>query len=278
MNPTTIGYLTHTWNPIVMRCDRVSEACKNCWHLAMAHRKAHNPLVPAEERRAYAGEVGPILIDRRLKEPGKRRKSATIGVQFMGDLFHEKISLDCILRIWRSMQLAKQHTFLVLTKRPERMKLFLLEWMPGAWEFAFFERPFGPFSNIWLGVTAENQKQADARIPLLLQTPAAVRFVSVEPMLGPVNLTIKYHAGAGAIHNMNALRGYGGWRDYDRDKYKLHWIICGGETGPGARPMNPDWARSVRDQCQSAGVPYFFKQMTKKMSIPDDLMIREFPK
>ena len=117
-----------------------------------------------------------------------------------------------------------------------------------------------PPPNIWLGVTVENQQRADGRIPLLLQCPATVRYVSIEPMLGPVDLDAYW----------GAPEGLG-------EPVGLDWIIVGGETGPGARPMNPDWARDVRDQCKAAGVPFFFKQMAGKAPIPDDLMIREWP-
>ena len=115
-----------------------------------------------------------------------------------------------------------QHLFLILTKRPEKMLDIF--------------KPTSGLPNMWIGVSVENQKQADARIPILLQIPAAKCFVSIEPMLGPIRLQ---HYGTGT---------------------SIDWVICGGESGPGARPMHPDWPRSIRDQCQSAGVPFFFKQ------------------
>jgi protein gp37 len=133
------------------------------------------------------------------------------------------------------------------------------------------------FPNVWLGVTAENQQRADERIPILLQIPAAVRFVSVEPMLGPVDLT---QIDIGGNVWINSLTGdcksyhpYGGMWKINESKNKLDWVICGGETGPGARPMHPEWARSLRDQCQAAGTPFFFKQWGKYISIsqmPED--------
>jgi protein gp37 len=124
-----------------------------------------------------------------------------------------------------------------------------------------------PLPNVMLGVSAENQQTADERIPILLQIPAAKRFVSVEPILGQVDLHIfKDYCGVDDPQGPTYL-----WRN------KPDWVICGGETGPGARPMNPDWARSLRDQCRTAGVPFFFKQMSGKQTIPKDLMIREFP-
>jgi protein gp37 len=139
-----------------------------------------------------------------------------------------------------------------------------------------FERYFNSvFKNLWVGVSAENQKRADERIPILLEIPAAVRFVSVEPMLEPIKMrhawirqpdnSIDYHQRIG-YKNPKPARGL-----------PLDWVICGGETGLGAREMKVEWARDLRDQCKSAGVPFFFKNMSKKAPIPYDLFIREFP-
>lgn len=149
-----------------------------------------------------------------------------------------------------------RHTYLLLTKRSERMAEAIreIEYNLGT-VFDFL------FPNAWLGVTAENQKQADARIPVLLQIPAAVRFVSVEPMLGPVNV-------------QDYLRGFG--RFYGSTA--LDWIICGAETGPGARPMKLDWARSLRDQCQEAGVPFFFKKDSNGSRLLDGRLWEEYPR
>ena len=130
--------------------------------------------------------------------------------------------------------------------------------------------------NVWLGATICNQAEADRDIPKLLATPAAVRFVSIEPMLGPIDLTdIVVRHGSGTEDHLSAL--------YDPDDDEadtasyLDWVICGGESGPHARPMHPHWARDLRDQCAAAGVPFFMKQMTKKAEIPDDLLVRRFP-
>jgi len=169
------------------------------------------------------------------------------------------------------MYVSPEHTFMVLTKRPERMKeyfntrprdsmkqerVLVIDEM-GASNYSVSL----PLRNVWLGVTAENQEQADKRIPVLLQIPAAVRFVSVEPMLGPVDLTelpIPYEI-CNRGFNFNALTDQDDEHFYN-DHPKIDWVICGGESGPGARPMHPDWTRSLRDHCQAAGVPFFFKQ------------------
>jgi protein gp37 len=235
----------------------------------------------------------------RLEEPLRRKKPRRMFVGSMGDLFHEDVPDEFIARIWWVMgQCAgyldpsryRGHTFLILTKRPERMQKWLNGWNDGEtrrqWIESFgavYDWMSGPkywpdvFPNVWLGVTAENQQRADERIPILLQIPAAVRFVSVEPMLGPVDLT---QIDIGGNVWINSLTGdcksyhpYGGMWKINESKNKLDWVICGGETGPGARPMHPEWARSLRDQCQAAGTPFFFKQWGKYISIsqmPED--------
>jgi protein gp37 len=138
------------------------------------------------------------------------------------------------------MLVADQHTFYVLTKRPERMYEFVSDWVVA--------RPAGrPPRNIWLGVTAENQRRADERIPILLQTPAAVRFVSLEPLLGPIKIPR-------AALELEPYVDLSGW------KPRLNWVIVGAETGPGKRPMDRKWAEALLDQCQSESVPFFFKK------------------
>jgi len=208
------------------------------------------------------------------------KKPRMIFVCSMGDLFHEDVPEIEIIRVFAVMADAQQHTYLVLTKRPERMKEVLTSpsiandvWLmtnTGISE----DKPIWPLPNVWLGVTAENQARADERIPILLQIPAAKRFVSVEPMLGPVDLTkiIIPITGKGSsqpcapdsVRRINSLTGDDVLYDHKgygvgSKRANLDWVICGGETGPGARPMHPDWVRGLRDQCQAAGVPFFFK-------------------
>lgn len=151
------------------------------------------------------------------------------------------MNYPAFLHFIKKLSTFSQHTFIVLINRPKRMKKFVSittqeDVAPHPW----------PLPNVWLGLTVCNQAEADEKIPVLLGTPAAKRFVSVEPMLGPVDL------------DKNEFLSP--WRSQiDRDLPFIDWVICGGETGPGARPMHPDWVRSLRDQCQSAGVPFFFK-------------------
>ena len=263
MGPTKIEYLDYTWNPIAMRCTPVSDGCRNCWHLTMANRLAKNPLLPKDEQFAYADwdtwKGPPVLKVRELEALLHLRKPARIGVQFMGDLFHEDVPDEWIVRILVVMALAGQHTFQVLTKRPKRM-LIILRWLGkniGPLENA--ARTMGytfthsglsllswPIPNVWLGVSISTNKDL-WMVETLLQIPAAKRFVSVEPMLGRIDFRAVDLPDNHIVHpDHTGLFG-------------ISWVICGGESGPKARPMHPDWARLLRDQCQAAAVPFFFK-------------------
>lgn len=261
MNKTGIEYLDLSWNPLAMRCKPVSVGCKNCWHLRMADRLANNPKMPEAQRWAYSGLWSPKLV--RLEEPLKRKKPARIGVQFMGDLFFEEIPADDIISIFEVMSYAKQHTFIVLTKRPERIASVLYgeagNWYLGGGDY---------ISNVWLGVSVENQQAADERIPLLLQVPAAVRFVSVEPMLEVVDLSQWLEVDYATLF---AESKYEPISLNDPRYEELSWVIAGAESGPGARPMDEDWVRDLRDQCDG-WCAFFYKQRInggKKVSMPE---------
>jgi len=259
---TKIDYLDHTWNPLAMRCTRVSPACDNCWHLRMAKRKVGNPKLSDQERQASAGLTPPVLMPDRIGEPLRLKKSQRIGVQFMGDLFHEAVGDLDIYQIFDVMARCQNHTFVCLTKRSERMldfcqrlRFICTKDLAHLNEPGVSYNPNGPVSdprplpNVWLGVTMESQNYEN-RVVDLLQTPAAIRFVSVEPGLGLVDLTqyLPYEIPKGP------------WPDAEVDEVDgLDWVICGGETGPHARPMHPDIPRKLRDDCQTAGVPFFFK-------------------
>lgn len=200
------------------------------------------------------------LMEKNLDLPLRTRKPQVWAV--WNDLFHEDVPFEFIHEAWDIMKACPRHIFLVLTKRPEKMKQALdriyslerLGWAKGFW------------NHVWLGVTAENQEQADKRIPVLLQISAAVRFVSVEPMLSSV-----YIKRLGVIECTNCRDGER-WTNNIKPSAcykcgqlqginsKVDWVICGGESGPEARPVHPDWVRGLRDQCVAAGVPYFFKQ------------------
>lgn len=246
MATTKIEWAERVWNPVT-GCTKISPACANCYAERMAKRLAGRCGYPAEE------PFKVTLQYDKLSDPDKWKKPARIFVCSMADLFHNDVPVHFLEAVFNIMLQSDRHTFLLLTKRPERMKWFI----DG---FETRKNTPWPAGNIWLGVTAENQEQADKRIPLLLQTPAAVRFVSVEPMLGPVDLT-NIKDKDGDTFNVLDRCAYATATDgeYHDIPNGLDWVICGGENGPGARPMHPDWARSLRDQCQAAGVPFFFK-------------------
>lgn len=318
---TKIEWTDDTWNPVV-GCTKVSTGCDNCYAERMALRQAgmeyarYNENANCEypqpfeggkysdvvntSKRCWNGET--FCDEKALEIPLHWKKPKLIFVCSMGDLFHPSVPFVFIDRVFAVMALCSQHTFQVLTKRTDRMAEYLtyskrsLKIMDTARQIAKgrggeFMNDAGvicwPLPNVWFGVTAENQEQADKRIPILLQIPAAVRFVSVEPMLGVIkfrkgkkgeifkclkcnwqgrhteltggNLSIncpKCNARntLGSNHE-NELKDIGHYRGLDID-----WVICGGESGAGARPMHPDWARSLRDQCMTAGVPFLFKQ------------------
>lgn len=253
MQKTGIEYLTHTWNPIAMRCSPESPGCKNCWHLRTADRLCKNPGMPEAERKALAGEGPFILRERELKNLLGMKKPAVIGVQFMGDLFHEDVPDEFIFTIFEIICAGRgRHTFLILTKRPHRM----VEWLEKAREYCpTWFTPGGRF-DLWgtyFGVTVCNQAEADTKIPELLKVTGKT-WISIEPMLGPINLR-KYFCG-------RICEDWGiclGKIKHLCSQSLICACIVGGETGPGARPLHPDWVRGVKDQCKAAGVPFYFK-------------------
>jgi len=240
--PGTVG---ESWNPIT-GCTPISEGCLHCYARRMAKRLAGRygyPVAPHQFLVTWHPD--------KIEQPLHWQKPRTVFVCSMSDLFHCQLGNSIINHVFHVMvNQAPQHTYIVLTKRAERMAKFLqaTRWLDrGGAE--------GPAKNVWLGVTAENQHWADERIPYLLATPAAVRFVSFEPLLGPIFVDAR---------QANLLAG-------------IQWSIVGAETGPGARPMDLSWARDLRDQCKAAGVPYFFKRAGPGQETPPDLMVREWP-
>lgn len=259
-------------------CEHVSDGCRNCYSEAInGFRGTWRPFKPGERFRAdrvgYSnGEVKVFLDESALLKPLRGRKPRRIFWNSMTDLFGDWVPDAWIDRHFAVMALAPQHTFQVLTKRPERMRAYVANvereahWMIAVADLFEIEpslmdrrypimarrEPWLPLPNVWLGVSVENQEWAGRRIPELLATPAAVRFVSAEPLLGPIDLTPWL---GGVSDGANAGRPATGG-----PASGLAWVIVGGESGPKARPMHPDWARSLRDQCQAAGVPFFFKQ------------------
>ena len=296
---SSIEWTDATWN-IITGCTLVDEGCRNCY---AAHLIASWPAIgnhPSRKGLArknaaggakFTGEVR--FNEQWLDQPLRWKKPRRIFVCAHGDLFHESVPDEWIDRVFAVMALAPQHTFQVLTKRPERAREYLTAFgQSGALDI--FVRGGGrllraannatrnigrlsfdpvrkwPLPNVWLGTSASDQASADLRIPPLLDTPAAVRFLSAEPLLGPVDLTLD---GLACLPCPNAANGLnmdpttGAYECCSRcdhtgigDEWGLDWVIVGGESGPRARPMHPDWARSLRDQCVAAGVPFFFKQ------------------
>lgn len=241
MSTTKIEWAEAVWNPIT-GCTKVSPGCANCYAERMAKRLQAMGIVGYDNviksNGNWTGHVNFMMS--KLEEPLRWKKPRKIFVNSMSDLFHEKIDELPLDMIWDIMERASQHVFLILTKRAYRMAKYI------------FSRG-DVLPNVWLGVSVEDQRRADERIPWLLQTPAAVRFVSAMPLLGPVDI-------ASYLRRMKWTNRVPGRAEVTEIIPRLDWVICGGESGPGARPMHPDWARSLRDQCQAAGVPFLFKQ------------------
>lgn len=260
MGKSKIEWTEKVWNPIT-GCTPVSEGCKNCYAERTAKRL---------RGRCGYDKDNPFKVtihQDRFNEPLHWREPRKVFVCSMGDLFHQKVGIKNLWQILSVMGMVKKHTFMVLTKRPGAMRLIIDKWN---------RESFWPLSNVWLGVSVENQRRADERIPILLQIPAAVRFVSVEPMLEKIDLKSFFRRRAvgdclPAVRGLRIVRSEAGPGGVD-------WVICGGESGPGRRPFDLERARMLRDQCKAADVPFFMKQVDKVRPIPDDLMIREYPK
>lgn len=220
---TAIEWTDITWNP-VRGCTKVSPGCKHCYAETFAERWRGTPGHPYEQGFDLR------LVREKIRDPLRMTyRSRRIFVNSMSDLFHDGVPDEFIASVFTTMQLANWHTFQVLTKRSDRMRELLREWK-------FQARRRGSYKvdeHIWLGVSVENRKHGLPRIEDLRQTPAGLRFLSVEPLLEDLG---------------------------ELDLSGISWVIVGGESGPGARPMHPDWVRSIRDQCLAAEVPFFFKQ------------------
>lgn len=230
MATSKIHWTEKVFNPIT-GCTPASEGCAHCYAARMANRLRGRCGYPQDD------PFRVTLHPDKLSEPRRWKKPCRIFVCSMGDLFHEDVPFVEIDRVFRVIAENPQHTFIVLTKRPERTAVYYAHAATYFQRRGFDSGQGWPLPNLWLGVTVENQERADERIPILLNTPAAVRFVSVEPMLEKVNL-FGYAA---------CMPG-------------LDWVICGCESGPSARSFDLRWARMLRDQCVDSGTPFFFKQ------------------
>lgn len=289
---SAIEWTDATWNPVT-GCTKISPGCANCYI-------ERTPAFRMTGQRFERGRIPVRLHHDRLDQPLHWRKPRRVFVVSMGDLFHEDVPDQFIDRVFHVMAQAKHHTFQVLTKRPERMRRHFAARCGQLEVLAAMGGRKGTASvmpHIWLGVSVENQRMADERIPLLLETPAAVRFLSCEPLLGPLDLRLR-----------DTLRCYCGEIKMNCDCPTIDWCIVGGESGPGraerklveaccrkGSPFGPpqrehdkyrpretvcevsnraecdqsdwrpkphalEWLRSIRNQCQAADVPFFFKQ------------------
>lgn len=297
MGNTKIEWAEKVWNPVT-GCTKVSAGCAHCYAERMAKRLAGRAGYPAKQ------PFKVTLRPDRLTEPLHWSKPSRVFVCSMGDLFHSDVPDEFIYEVFSTMARSQRHEFLVLTKRPrwmgefcQRIRFIPVEDLrhlkePGVSYWPNDPRQYTPraLPNVWLGTSVEDQATADERIPLLLQTPAAVRFVSYEPALGPINLSATPPPPGWTQLNgatLDDLRGcLPKWQTYPmRAKLfqGIDLVIAGGESGPRARPAHPQWFRSVRDQCQAEGVPFFMKQITDKghkvpiEEWPPDLRVREWP-
>lgn len=293
---SSIEWTDATWNPIT-GCSVVSPGCTNCYAMKLAGtRLKHHPSRDGLTRDSKAGPVwnGAVRLNREwLDQPLRWKRPRRIFVCAHGDLFAENVPDEWIDQVFAIMALARQHTFQVLSKRAARMRIYVSSlparadavarsaaclWPGEDSDEAYYpvnEAIRAPLPNVWLGVSTEDHARAVERVPDLLETPASVRFISAEPLLGPINLTRldQPNAGGGPFWVNSLSASQMGWFSNeaatirtdadplaDSGLPRIDWVIVGGESGPGARPMHPDWARSMRDQCVAAGIPFFFKQ------------------
>ncbi len=285
---STIEWTDATWNPIT-GCSLASPGCTHCYAMTLAGGRLRNH--PSRARLTQETKAGPVWTgevrfnEAWLAQPARWGRARRIFVCAHGDLFHESVPDEWIDRVWATMAVNTRHTFQVLTKRSARMRAYVgaLQARLGGFMSTVAEHPTGarplwdlidvahfarPLPNDWPGVSAEDQTRADERIPDLLLTPATVRVVSVEPMLGPVSLRCfqvgetRVDALTGGVQTRRRYpgNGLGDFEPRGNLGAKLDQVILGGESGPRARPMHPEWARQVRDECAATGTAFLFKQ------------------
>ena len=263
---TGIEWTDATWN-VIYGCSRVSPGCENCYAESFTHRfaskgqKFEGLTVLKKQGPSWTGKI--MLSPERLDQPLRWTRPRMIFVNSLSDVFHKDVPFEYVAAMFGVMGLAQEHQFQILTKRSKRMREFF-DWLivqalnvdSSVFQICLeFLQKYSddnklginipkelfneevaiswPLNNVWMGVSVEDQQRADERLPDLKKVPAAIRFLSMEPLLGAVD---------------------------DLDLTDIHWVILGGESGPGSRPMDPDWVRGVRDQCIEEGVPFFMKQ------------------
>lgn len=287
---TKIQWTEQTWNPIV-GCSIVSPGCANCYAMRMAGRiqKMNGPshydgtTKVVNGNTVWTGRIG-LAPDKTIMEPVRRKKPTMYFVNSMSDVFHESIPDPWVDRVFAVMAFCGNHTFQVLTKRADIMRHTIARIGRSLETLERPAREMGltlkfegkgfiewPLRNVWLGISAERQQEWDQRTEHLRNTRAVVRFVSAEPLLGPIDARPMFHR----LDHYYCDENEDG--PIHRCRPGIDWLICGGESGPAARDMNPDWARSLRDQCTEHGVAFFQKQMARRAPIPDDLLVRQYP-
>lgn len=272
-------------------CSVVSPGCTNCYAMRLAGtRMKHHPsraglTIDSKAGPVWSGEVR--LSETALLQPLRWKRPRRIFWNAHGDLFHDAVPDAWTDRVFAVCALTPRHTHMILTKRSARMREYVSGFgCDGARRFHVLDQMFTlqespdlviqwPLPNVWLGVSVEDQARADERIPDLLATPAAIRFISAEPLLGPIDLDEAWH-GENALESAcwgdcawcelghpplyNCQKGKQSEAEVEKNRCGLDWVIAGGESGPRARPMHPDWARGLRDQCAAARVAFHFKQ------------------
>lgn len=253
---TKIDWCDTVWNPIV-GCSKISEGCKNCYAERFAKRNAKNPKTASKYAPVVKWDGSVFFDEKALEAPLHWRKPRRVFVNSMGDLFHDNVPFEWFHEVWDIIKRCPHHVFYILTKRPENMvgrieKVCSMERLGYAKGF---------WSHVWLGVSVEDQKTADQRIPELLKIPGFKKFVSVEPMLGAIQLDdlVKDKSEFSEDHYSCLECDVDVEDDNDFHGETIKWVVCGGETGPGARLCNIQWVRDLRDQCSAAGVPFYFK-------------------
>ena len=292
-----IAWTDRTWNP-VRGCSRVSAGCTNCYAERQAARFAEpgQPFHAFVERHPKPHWTGKVeLIKDKLREPFSWKSPQRVFVNSMSDLFHEDLTKEEISLVFAVMACTPHVTYQVLTKRALSLALLprtlreASDWLEDHIESVLGQQAAlarWPLPNVWLGVSVEHQQAADERIPHLMEAPAAVRFLSCEPLLGPVQLQGRHTYCANHSNECLHIK-----QDTWCNRRYPDWVIVGGESGPGARPMDPAWARSLREQCRAAAIPCFIKQLGAApeglrlrdrkggdpAEWPEDLRVRQFP-
>lgn len=272
MSASKIEWTERTWNPVT-GCNKVSQGCKNCYAEVMHKRLMSIAL--KKYSRPFLDGAFPYEPD--LMIPLRWKKPCMIFVNSMSDLFHENVPFIFIRKVFEVMAKCQHHTFQILTKRPYQMQKFF-QWVHPVHGD---NSPGFPLPNVWIGVSVEDQQTANERIKILQQIPAAVRFLSCEPVLEPIDINEAYNSYRQFGPICSSCTGSGHYHDNFNtpcpdckqtgiNDEAIHWVIAGGESGHNARPMHPDWIRSLRDQCKAAAVPFFFKQWGEYMPLEFD--------